>query len=102
MQRQLAIFGIAIIAALSGVAPVPAAARPNASVLGQPGPTDISAQDRTARRRAPTRIEVYPLRRPSRLQRECVAVYQERWIPQWGGLVLRPGQECWWVRTPIP
>jgi hypothetical protein len=44
------------------------------------------------------RIRVTPL--PGPLRRECVAVFEERWIPQWGGLVLYPGQRCWWTRAP--
>ncbi len=56
--------------------------------------TDISAQTR----REPTRLRVTPL--PGKLERECVPVFQERWIPQWGGWVLRAGQSCRWVRVP--
>jgi hypothetical protein len=56
--------------------------------------TDLSSQSRAER----PRIRVTPLPRP--LRRECVAVFQERWIPQWGGLVLYPGQRCWWTRAP--
>jgi hypothetical protein len=62
------------------------------------GPTELSAQSRAPSRRARTRIEIYPL--PGPLRRECVAAFQERWIPQWGGWVLYPGQRCWWTRAP--
>jgi hypothetical protein len=61
--------------------------------------SDVSSQDGLRPRRARTRIEVYPLPQP--LRRECVAVFQERYIPQWGGLVLYPGQRCWWTRAPL-
>jgi hypothetical protein len=57
--------------------------------------TELSAQTRTAER---PRIRVYPL--PGPLRRECVPVFQERWIPQWGGWVLYAGQRCWWTRAP--
>jgi hypothetical protein len=57
--------------------------------------TDVSAQTRRAQR---PRIRVYPL--PGPLRRECVPVFQERWIPQWGGWVLYAGQRCWWTRAP--
>ncbi len=60
--------------------------------------SDLSAQERIVRRRPP-RIEIRPL--PGPLRRECVAVFQERWIPQWGGYVLYPGQQCWWTRAPL-
>ncbi len=47
-------------------------------------------------RRAPVRIRVTPLTGP--LQRECVPVFEERFIPQWGGAVLYASQRCRWVR----
>jgi hypothetical protein len=56
--------------------------------------TDLSSQARAER----PRIRITPL--PGPLRRECVAVFEERWIPQWGGLVLYPGQRCWWTRAP--
>jgi hypothetical protein len=58
--------------------------------------TDVSAQERRERRRAPIRIEVRPLRGP--VYRECVPVFEERLIPQWGGRVLYASQRCWWTR----
>ncbi len=58
--------------------------------------TDMSSQRRRVERRAPTRIEVYPLRGP--LRRECVAVYEERYVPAWRQTVIYPGQRCWWTR----
>jgi hypothetical protein len=59
-------------------------------------PADVSSQDRPIVRRARTRIEVRPARGP--LHRECEPVFQERWIPQWGGRVLYASQRCWWAR----
>jgi hypothetical protein len=67
------------------------AAEPAGSAL--PSATELSAQ-----RAERPRIRVTPL--PGPLRRECVAVFEERWIPQWGGLVLYPGQRCWWTRAP--
>jgi hypothetical protein len=62
--------------------------------------SDVSAQSRRHQaRRARTRIEVRPLRGP--LRRDCTAVFQERWIPQWGGRVLYAGQDCHWTRAPL-
>jgi len=59
----------------------------------------LSAQSRITRtRRAPTRIEVRPLSGPNPLHRECVPVFTERWIPQWGGRVLYASQHCWWTQ----
>jgi hypothetical protein len=55
---------------------------------------DLSSQMRAER----PRIRITPL--PGPLRRECVAVFEERWIPQWGGFVLYPGQRCWWTRAP--
>jgi hypothetical protein len=55
---------------------------------------ELSSQARAER----PRIRVTPL--PGPLRRECVAVFEERWIPQWGGFVLYPGQRCWWTRAP--
>jgi hypothetical protein len=49
--------------------------------------------------RPPTRIEVRPLYYPpGKLQRDCVPVFEERLIPQWGGSVLYASQRCWWTR----
>jgi hypothetical protein len=47
-------------------------------------------------RRAPVRIQIYGDRAP--LHRDCRAVFDERWIPEWGGRVLYAGQDCWWAR----
>ena len=60
---------------------------------------ELSSQNRREVRRASTRITVRPERGP--LRRECVPVFEERWIPQWGGSVLYAGQNCWWTRAPI-
>jgi hypothetical protein len=73
-------------------------ASPARQTPGAAGPSDVSAQSRAVPRRARTRIEIHPL--PGPLRRDCVAVFQERWIPQWGGWVLYPGQRCWWTRAP--
>jgi hypothetical protein len=70
----------------------PAALAQSAGTVAQTG-INLSAQ---ARERP--RIRVTPL--PGPLRRECVAVFEERWIPQWGGFVLYPGQRCWWTRAP--
>jgi hypothetical protein len=48
-----------------------------------------------APRRAPVRIQIYGDRTP--LHRDCRAVFDERWIPEWGGRVLYAGQDCWWA-----
>lgn len=61
--------------------------------------TDLSGQARRGEARARTRIEVRPLRRAGApLRRECVPVFEERLIPQWGGRVLYASQQCWWTR----
>lgn len=64
-------------------------------------PTDLSAQNRRQARRprARTRITVRPLPRDlSDYRRLCEPVFEERWIPQWGGSVLYASQRCRWVR----
>lgn len=58
---------------------------------------DNSAQRRDTGRRPPVRIDVYRNRVP--MVRECAPVFEERWIPQWGGKVLYAGQSCRWVPT---
>jgi hypothetical protein len=68
---------------------------PAAAADPSPGSaTELSSQRRAER----PRIRITPL--PGPLRRECVAVFEQRWIPQWGGLVLYPGQRCWWTRAP--
>ncbi|HET9902579.1 MAG TPA: hypothetical protein VFQ27_02620 [Xanthobacteraceae bacterium] len=84
--------GVAVLALLAFASEPAMAQRQHGST-----PTDVSAQARPARR-APARIEVRPLRGPNPLHRECVPVFTERWIPQWGGYVLYAGQRCWWSR----
>jgi hypothetical protein len=79
--------------------PVAASAASSAAKRSAAIAVDVSSQERAPLRRARTRIEVHPL--PGPLRRECVAVFQERYIPQWGGLVLYPGQRCWWTRGPL-
>jgi hypothetical protein len=77
-------------------------------------PSDLSAQERrTVRRsarRSSTRIIVRPAApgvRPLEahptlhgMRRDCVPTFRERYIPQWGGLVLSASQRCWWVPGP--
>jgi hypothetical protein len=70
-----------------------AAGRPQRSTRSETA-IELSAQQRAER----PRIRITPL--PGPLRRECVAVFEQRWIPQWGGLVLYPGQRCWWTRAP--
>jgi hypothetical protein len=94
--KVLVLAGLAAAACCFTVASVPAQQGQGATSAA--GPTDLSAQTRAPARRARTRIEIYPL--PGPLRRECVAAFQERWIPQWGGWVLYPGQRCWWTRAP--
>ena len=90
-----------LVAAVLGVGVLISLPANAASLSPKPGAaaTDVSSQERAPLRRARTRIEVYPL--PGPLRRECVAVFTERYIPQWGGLVLYPGQRCWWTRGPL-
>ena len=95
MVRGLAI-GAAVCLAAEMFVPAQAGAAPPDTQ--QMTATDMSGQTRRETRRARTRIEVRPLRGP--LRRDCVPVFQERWIPQWGGSVLYAGQECHWTRAP--
>jgi hypothetical protein len=67
---------------------------PAAQAQARPG-AEVSAQERTAARRPPVRIDIYGNR--ARAVRECAPVFEERWIPQWGGRVLYAGQSCRWV-----
>ncbi|HEX2216256.1 MAG TPA: hypothetical protein VHG27_06140 [Xanthobacteraceae bacterium] len=72
---------------------------------------EVSAQARRRVRRPP-RITVRPTRPAlsplgygtgadlSDWKRECVPVFEERWIPQWGGRVLYANQRCRWVYVP--
>ena len=77
--------GFALSAAVADAQPSP----------GARAPRDVSAQERTAARRPPVRIDIY--RGGTRAVRECGPVFEERWIPQWGGRVLYAGQSCRWV-----
>jgi hypothetical protein len=90
-------FGVATAAALVVLNASGANAEPASRAARATG-SDISAQAREPQR-ARTRIRVRPLRRaaPEPLHRECVPVFTERWIPQWGGRVLYAGQQCWWA-----
>jgi hypothetical protein len=56
---------------------------------------DLAASERVVTRRAPVRIDIYGNR--VRMVRVCEPVFEERWIPQWGGNVLYAGQSCRWV-----
>jgi hypothetical protein len=88
----------ALLALLAGQAAQARAPQPATETAARPA-SALSAQARAARpRRAPTRIEVRPLYGPNPLHRECVPVFTERWIPQWGGRVLYASQRCWWSR----
>jgi hypothetical protein len=94
---------ICAAAAILSVAPANAGTASPKEVRAHAPASEVSAQERRVRRRAPTRIEVRPLRRaPERLYpdsyRECVPVMVERWIPQWGGRVIHASQSCWWTR----
>jgi hypothetical protein len=92
--------------ALATPAPVAAQARaPLASLLAEQGASAFSAQARRPARRSRTRprITVRPAlptgeRDLTRWRRDCVPVFEERWIPQWGGHVLYASQRCRWVR----
>jgi hypothetical protein len=60
---------------------------------------EFSAQSQPRARRP--RITVRPAERErdlSNYRRECEPVFEERWIPQWGGRVLYASQRCRWVR----
>lgn len=96
--------GVALAACLSAAERASAAGTGAAAAAAA---TDVSAQARRALRRprtrivvrrAATRVDVYPY--PSQVRRDCVPVFRERWIPQWGGLVLNAGQSCRWVVVP--
>jgi hypothetical protein len=91
-KRAGVVVGVALLAGACLCAPASSAGRQGDRAAMA---TELSAQTRRAER---PRIRVHPL--PGPLRRECVAVFQERWIPQWGGWVLYPGQRCWWTRAP--
>lgn len=100
MVSMRAEFCFALVAVLALTWPTePANATSPSTKRSAAAATDVSAQERAPLRRVRTRIEVYPL--PGPLRRECVAVFEERYIPQWGGPVLYPGQRCWWTRGPL-
>lgn len=92
----LSVVAIATLCWLSAAASAASASRHERRAAERTA-TEFSPQDRPAApRRARTRIEVRPL--PGPLHRECVPVFEERWIPQWGGNVLYASQRCWWAR----
>ncbi len=82
-----------------------AAAAAAAASAAEPGMTTavtaFSAQSRRQNRRPASRprITVRPRERDlSDFRRVCEPVFEERWIPQWGGSVLYASQRCRWVR----
>ena len=96
LGRSLGVIVASLMAGTCLCGPAPAAeptGRPQRDAI-LASAIELSSQGRAER----PRIRVTPLPRP--LRRECVAVFEERWIPQWGGLVLYPGQRCWWTRAP--
>ncbi len=96
VKRWMAAAGAALVAcAMAAPTAQARAVRADGARAGD----DLSAQTRQPQRRARTRIEVRPLRGP--LRRDCVPVFEERWIPQWGGRVLYAGQDCHWTRAPL-
>lgn len=94
---RCAIFLIAVGVTMAAGPPAEAASQPRSASVQST--SDVSAQTRKTRR-ARERITVRPLR--GELRRECVPVFEERWIPQWGGRVLYAGQSCRWTNTPAP
>jgi hypothetical protein len=99
MSSRLAILAVGVTFAASAIIALTATATPANAETRRAATNDVSAQSRHPARRARTRIEVRPLRGP--LRRDCTAVFQERWIPQWGGRVLYAGQDCHWTRAPL-
>jgi len=97
-RNRLAVTSVAaaITACWVSAAAEAAAQSPKAIRSAERTPADFSSQHRPVVRRARTRIEVRPA--PGPLRRECVPVFQERWIPAWGGRVLYASQRCWWTR----
>jgi hypothetical protein len=75
----------------------PGHAQPSSGLYGASS-LELSAQATREAQRPRPRITVRPLRRTGPLYRECVAVYQEKWRPYWGGYVVYPGMRCWWAR----
>jgi hypothetical protein len=100
VKCRKAMAAVGLLAAVVAFKSAPAAAsmRSVEETSAGSGALAVSAQSRPASRPR-TRIEVRPL--PGPLRRECVAVFRERWIPQWGGWVVNPGQRCWWTRAPL-
>lgn len=99
---RLSWFGL--LAGLLAAVPVTAAPAAGRASSVAAKPSDLSGQERRAVRRSPTRIIV---RRPPLpieahpylhgMRRECVPTFRERYIPQWGGMVLSASQRCWWT-----
>jgi hypothetical protein len=91
--------GVVAASLIAGICLCGTAAAAEATGRLQRDPVSASAIELSSQMRAERpRIRITPL--PTPLRRECVAVFEERWIPQWGGLVLYPGQRCWWTRAP--
>ena len=90
--------GVIVASLIAGTCPCGPASAAEAIGRLQREAVSASAIELSSQRRAERpRIRVTPL--PGPLRRECVAVFEERWIPQWGGFVLYPGQRCWWTRA---
>jgi hypothetical protein len=97
---------IAIAAIFAVWSPAQAAPAGKAEQPSAASVTDLSAQTRRVVRRRPARITVRPVRPLplprngdlSNYKRACVPVFEQRWIPQWGGRVLYASQRCRWVR----
>ena len=85
---------VAVVAAAVGFV-LPASVAFAQTPSGARAARDVSAQDGVAARRPPVRIDIYRNRAP--MVRECAPVFEERWIPQWGGRVLYAGQSCRWA-----
>jgi len=104
-MRGLSFLAAAAALALGSLSP--AFAEPAGASGAEAGLSAFSAQERRSARRTPARprITVRPVRPGlppdrdlSRYRRLCEPVFEERWIPQWGGNVLYAGERCRWVR----
>lgn len=99
MMRSVAVGVLLMLAGALALAPAHAASAKKASIAAG---SDVSAQTQRRTRRT-TRITVRPRVAPSFVgdfRRDCVPVFEERWIPQWGGRVLYASQRCRWIAVP--
>jgi hypothetical protein len=99
MMRSVAVGVLLMLGGVLALAPAHAASTKKAGIAAG---SDVSAQTQRRTRR-PTRITVRPRVAPSYVgdfRRDCRPVFEERWIPQWGGRVLYAGQSCRWVAVP--